>query len=66
MGAVARRAGVAIKTMYRLVQTKADLFKGVVPTELDGSSWRLILRHSMRSSRPQGVEADRLRHADAR
>jgi len=66
MGAVARRAGVAIKTMYRLVQTKADLFKGVVPTELDGSSWRSILRHSMRSSRPQGVEADRLRHADAR
>jgi AcrR family transcriptional regulator len=30
MAAVARSAGISTKTMYRLVQTKADLFKGVV------------------------------------
>ena len=30
MAAVAERAGVSTKTMYRLIPTKADLFRSVV------------------------------------
>ena len=35
MAAVAQRAGVSTKTMYRLIPTKADLFKGVIADRLE-------------------------------
>jgi AcrR family transcriptional regulator len=36
MVAVAQRAGVSTRTMYRLIATKADLFKSVVSHRLEG------------------------------
>jgi AcrR family transcriptional regulator len=35
MAAVAQRAGVSTRTMYRLIPTKEDLFKGVIANRLE-------------------------------
>ena len=39
MAAVAERAGVSTKTMYRLIPTKADLFRSVVSNGSGASCW---------------------------
>src|SRR6201993_1348483 len=52
MEAVARRAGVSTKTLYRLVPNKASLFEGMVSDRLD----RLIYEVNLRAADHTDIE----------
>jgi AcrR family transcriptional regulator len=53
MEAVARRAGVSTKTLYRLIPNKASLFEGMVSDRLD----RFLAKVDLRAIDDAGIEA---------
>jgi AcrR family transcriptional regulator len=50
--AVARRAGVSTKTLYRLIPNKAALFEGMVSDRID----RFVSEVNLRATNPENIE----------
>src|SRR6201991_2606447 len=51
--AVARRAGISTKTLYRLIPNKAALFKGMVTDRLE----RFVAEVNLRTADPVDIES---------
>src|SRR5471030_132410 len=64
MEAVARRAGVSTKTLYRLVPNKAALFEGMVSDRLDRFSADVNLRAADHADIEEGLYAALMACAD--
>ncbi len=64
MEAVARRAGVSTKTLYRLVPNKASLFEGMVSDRLDRFVYEVNLHAADHTDLEQALHAALIASAD--
>jgi AcrR family transcriptional regulator len=64
MEAVARRAGVSTKTLYRLVPNKASLFEGMVSDRLDRFVYEVNLHAADHTDLEQALRAALIASAD--